>query len=151
MELGCQSLCSTDSQPPRWLQGSLPPGIHTLLSSSPLKRADLVTHRVLRKWQCVTSKAQLEDIVATVLLSLGSLFLEETRLPRFKNSQGALWRSPYSNELKLPAHSQHQLVRHTSKPLWKQILQPIKPSDHCSPGWHLDFNLTRDPKLEPPS
>lgn len=30
-------------------------------------------------------------------------------------------------------------------------LAPVKPSDNCSLGWWLDFNLMRDPKLEPAS
>lgn len=28
---------------------------------------------------------------------------------------------------------------------------PVEPSDNCSPGQHLDYNLIRDPEQEPPA
>lgn len=94
-----------------------------LYSRLTLNKANLVTKRVLRKWQWVTSKAQLEDIVASVLHSLRQLPLDEAWLQCHENSQSYLKVHRATDWSFRPANSQHQLVRHTSEPLWKSILQ----------------------------
>lgn len=83
----------------------------------------------------MTSQAQLEGLVASALHCLESVPLQgRARLPCYENSQAATGGSPDSKGLKLPAKSQNQLGRQTHVPLWKQISQPVKPSDACVPS-----------------
>lgn len=59
-------------------------------------------------------------------------------------------RSTWQGTKRHTANTQHQLSNHVHEPSWKWILQPsVEPSGGCSPGWHLDHNLLRDPALEP--
>lgn len=53
-------------------------------------------------------------------------------------------RGPCDEWVKLPAN------RHLSV-LGSESFRPSQTTDDCSPGWHLDTNLVRDPSQEPPS
>lgn len=58
-------------------------------------------------------------------------------------------KQPYGKFLpgrnRLPANSQRELAVCINAPSWK----PLKPSDDCSLGQYLDYNLRRDLEPEP--
>lgn len=51
------------------------------------------------------------------------------------------WIVPEGEELRSPAIGQHQLASHASESFWKEICPQPKPSESCSPSYHLTSSL----------
>lgn len=116
------------SQPPRWPQWSLPPGIHALCNALPhCTMVVCVSTRIQCKWWYVTSNIGLQKTLWLLfgsfgLISLASLTLKEASYHEVDN---VAWLGPQTTslvrvEVGFPGPSQDQKWSQTQTIAWLQ-------------------------------
>lgn len=147
VELRFGRLWLCDSPSPRWLQQSLCSGIP---ASSTLNRADHLTSRLSKKWQSLTSKAQLEKTLWLLPFTLSDLPSGGSQAVRSPESSSSLLKStPCCTEAS--CQQPEPTCQATSESLWKWVLQPGWSSDDYRPGQCLDYNLRWHPRKNHPA
>lgn len=112
-------------------------------SLSALNRADLVIHRTLWTWPCVTSKERSWQMLQ---LLPWSLILGETSHHVMKKPK------PHYGEAHVERHWGLLLIAIPAHHLGNGYPPAlVKASDDSSPAWHLNCSLMRDPDPRLPS